>query len=197
MQNSMMLFIFFVFEWKYSFWPILLQKFKIVTLSWNLVPTLIWTCKIQWSCSFFCFWVEIPFWGKLGPKHQNSHFKLKFGSDSNSSIQNSKVMLIPSVFDWKYLFWANLVQKVKIVSWSWNLVARLIQICRIKWCCFIFFVFEWKYLFWGNLVQKFKIVTLSWNLVPTLIRTCIIQRCYSLFLFLSGNTLFGQICSKK
>ena len=145
---------FFVFEWKYSFWPILVQKFKIVTLSWNLVPTLIWTCEIQWSCSFFFFWVEIPFWGKLGPKHQNSHFKLKFGTDSNSSIKNSKVMLNPSVFDWKCPFWANLVQKVKLICLSWNLVPTLIRTCRIQWWC-------------------------------------------SFFLFLIGNTLFGQIWSKK
>ena len=28
--------------------------------------------------AFFCFWVEIPFWGKFGPKSQNCQFKLKF-----------------------------------------------------------------------------------------------------------------------
>ena len=36
-----------------------------------------------------------------------------------------------SVFDWKYPFSINLVQKLKIVSL--NLVLRLIQICRIPW----------------------------------------------------------------
>ena len=43
-----------------------------------------------------------------------------------------------SVFDRKHPFWANLVQKVKIVSLSWNLVPRLIRICRIQWCCSVF-----------------------------------------------------------
>ena len=36
-----------------------------------------------------------------------------------------------SVFNWKYPFWVNLVQKLKIISLSRNLVLRLIQICRI------------------------------------------------------------------
>ena len=116
----------------------LFQKIKIVTLCWNLVPRLIWICRTHWCYSLFCFWVEIPFLGKFGPKSQNSHFKLKFGTYTNSNIQNLMVMFNFFVFDWKYPFWANLVQKVKIISWSWNLVARLIWICWIQWCCSLF-----------------------------------------------------------
>ena len=37
------------------------------------------------------------------------------------------------VFDWKFLFWVNLVQKPKIISLSSNFVPRIIQICRIPW----------------------------------------------------------------
>ena len=43
-----------------------------------------------------------------------------------------------SLFDWKYLFWVNLIQKLKIISLSWNFVPRLIQICRIPWWCSLF-----------------------------------------------------------
>ena len=44
-----------------------------------------------------------------------------------------------SVFDWKYLFCGvNLVQKLKIIIFSWNFVYRLIQICRIPWWCSLF-----------------------------------------------------------
>ena len=161
MQNSMMLLSFFVFERKYPFWENLVQKFKILTLCWNSVPALIQICRIQWCYSLFFFWVEIPFLGKFGPKNQISHFKLKLGTYTNSNMQNSMVMFILSVFDWKCPFWANLVQKVKIIIWSWNLVARLIRICRTQWCCSPFFVFEWKYRFWVNLVQKVKII--SWS----------------------------------
>ena len=37
------------------------------------------------------------------------------------------------VFNWKHLFWVNLVQKLKIISLSLSFVPRLIQICRIPW----------------------------------------------------------------
>ena len=154
MQTSMLMFVLSVFDWKYPFWVNLVQKVKIMSWSRNLVAGLIRICRIQWYCSLFLFLVEIPFLDKFGPKNQNSCFKLKFCTYSNSNMQNSMVMFIYFVFDDKYLFWANLAQKVKIISWSRNLVARLIRICRIQWYC-------------------------------------------SPFLFLSGNTLFGQIWSKK
>ena len=142
MQNSMMLFIFLLFQWKYPFWANLVQKFKIVTLSWNLVAKLIGTCRIQWWCSFFFrFWVEIALMGKFGPKYQNCHFKLKFGTYSNSRMQNSMMLFIFLVFQWKYPFWANLVQKIKIVTLTWNLAPRLFRSCRIQgWCSFFWFL---------------------------------------------------------
>ena len=144
MQNSMILFTFFVFEWKYPFWANLVQKIKILILSWNLVATLIRTCRIQWWCSlflflsgialfgqicskksklslyakiwyldwyeyvefndaifFFCFRLEIPFLGKFGPKGQNHQLKPKFGSWTNSNIQNSMILFTFFVFEWK------------------------------------------------------------------------------------------------
>ena len=74
--------------------------------------------------------------GKFGPKIQYCQFKLEFGTFTNSNIQNSMVMFDYSVGDRKYLFWKNLVQKIKIVSLSWNLVHKLIRICTIQWWCF-------------------------------------------------------------
>ena len=139
-------------------------------------------------------------------------------------MQNSIVMFSCSVFDLfsTYRFWANLVQKVKIVSLklkfgtkfhhgfnfffcfrpkivslSWNFVSKLIRICRIQWWCSMFSVLDRKYLFRENLVENIKIVSLNWNLVPRLIRICWIQWWCSLFLFLTGNTLFEQILSEK
>ena len=148
MQNSMMLFSFLVFDWKYPFWANLVQKVKIISWSWNLVARLIRICIIEWCCSLFGFWVEIPFLGKFGPKNQNCHFKLKFGTNTNSNIQNSMLMFIFLVFDWKYRFWANLVQKIKIVILSWNLVATLIRACRIQWWCSFFLFLIGNTLFW-------------------------------------------------
>ena len=55
MRNSMVMLTFSVFDQKYTFWVNLVQKTKIVSLSWNLVPILIWICKIYWLCSLFHF----------------------------------------------------------------------------------------------------------------------------------------------
>ena len=90
------------------------------------------------------------------------------------------------------LFWANLLQKIKIVSLNWNLVPRLIRICAIQWCCWLFQFLTKNTLLGQILIQNTKIVSLSWNLVPRLIRICIIQWCCSLFLFKTGNTVWSK-----
>ena len=43
-----------------------------------------------------------------------------------------------SAVDWKYLSWANLARKFKIISLSWNLYPSVIQISRIPWWCLLF-----------------------------------------------------------
>ena len=63
-------------------------------------------------------------------------------------MQNSMVVFTFSVLDWKYPFWANLVQKIKIVSLSWNLRIRLIGICRIQWWCSLFLFTTGNTFFW-------------------------------------------------
>ena len=87
------------------------------------------------------------------------------------------------VFNWKYPFWANLVQKIIIFSLSWNLVLRLIRICRIQSCRSFFMFSTENTLFRQIWSKKSKIVNFSWNLVPKLIRICAIQWWCSLFLF--------------
>ena len=91
------------------------------------------------------------------------------------------------------LFMVNLLQKIKIVCWSWNLETRLIRICRIRWWFSFYCLIDWKYLFWVNFVQKFKIFSLSWNWVPRLFRICKIRWWCSLSCFRP----FSQVLSKK
>ena len=62
--------------------------------------------------------METPFLGKFGPKNQNCQFQLKFGTQTNSNMQNSMALLTLSVLDWKHPFWVNLFQEIKIVSLS-------------------------------------------------------------------------------
>ena len=79
----------------------------------------------------FRFRPQTPFLAKFGPKNQNCQFILKFGTWTNLNMQNSMAMFNFSAFDWNYPFWANLVQIIKIVRLSGNLVPRLIRIRRI------------------------------------------------------------------
>ena len=101
-----------------------------------MVSTLIQICRVQWWCPPFLLLIGNKlFWGKFDPKSQDYQFKLKFGTKTNSNMQNATVRVIFSVFACGYDFWANLVQNVKIVSWRWNLIHKLIQLCRIQWWC--------------------------------------------------------------
>ena len=63
---------------------------------------------------FFVLDQKNPFWANLVKKNQNCQFKLKFGTKTNLNMRNS-MMFTLSVFDHKYLTWANLVQKFKTV----------------------------------------------------------------------------------
>ena len=113
-------------------------------------------------------------------------------------MQNSMVMFTFSVLDQEYAFWANLVQKIKIVSSRWNSTLKLIQICKIHIHIgdVHFFRFRSEIPCLEQFRPKNQNVSLRWNLIPRLIRICWIQWCCSLFSFLTGNALLGQIWSK-
>ena len=94
-------------------------------------------CKsnMQNSIVIFTFRPETLFLGIFCPSNRNCQFKLKFGTQTNSNMQNSVVFTF-SACNWKYPFWANLIQKT--VSFSQNLLIRLIRIFRIQSCCPLF-----------------------------------------------------------
>ena len=102
------------------------------------------------------------FWLNQVKKNQNFQFKLKFGTRANLNQRNSMMMLNFPVFDHTYLSWANLVLKFKIVCSKWNLIQRLIRICKIPWwCLFICFRLKIAILFgkFGpkNRISQFKL----------------------------------------
>ena len=153
----MMTFTSSVFDQKYPFWKNFFQKLKIVSLSWNLVPWLTQICRNQWWCSLHPFLTGNLFFGLIWSKNSKL-FKLKFGTWINLNMQNLMVMFIFSFFDQKYSFLVNLVQKVKVVSLSWNLVLKLIWICRIQWRCSLFAFFWLEIPSLGKFDSKFDIV---------------------------------------
>ena len=93
MQNSMALFFASVWGRKHPFWASLVQKMKIVSFSWNLIHSLTQIWRTQWWCSLFLFFNDTPFYGKFVSKNQNCVLKLKFGTQTNLTVQNSMVML--------------------------------------------------------------------------------------------------------
>ena len=118
-----------VFNWRYLFWVNLVWKLKIISLSWNFVPRLIQICRIPWWCS--------PFWANLVQKNQNVSLSW-ICKKTNLNKWNSIRMFTFSVFDHKYLSWTNLVQKFKIVCSKWNLIQRVIRMCKIQWWCLFY-----------------------------------------------------------
>ena len=105
------------------------------------------------KCDFSVCHRKFPFLGKFCQKNQNWQFKLKFGTQTNSNMQNSMALFIFSVLDRKHPFWANLAQKIEVVSLSWNLIPRLIRISRIQWRSSLF-LFETENTLLGQLWSK-------------------------------------------
>ena len=123
-----------VFDWKYLFWVNLLQKLKIISLSWNFVPRLIRVCRIlQWFL-LLLFSTGNTLLGKFGPKNQIVSLSWNLALDEFECTELCKkyVVYTSSDLDQKRSFWANLVKKIKIVSLIGNLVPRLIWICGIQ-----------------------------------------------------------------
>ena len=96
-------------------------------------------CLHLFKCPEFSGDVHFPYFGpkltflsKFGPKRQNSIFKMTIGFYRNSNMSNSMVTFKFSLLNRNYTFWLNLVRKETIVWLTWNLVPRLIQICRIQ-----------------------------------------------------------------
>ena len=75
-----------------------------------MVRRLIRICRIEWWCPLFHFRLETTFLGKFGSKNRNCQFTLKFGTKTNSNIQNSVVMFTFSVLDWNQYFLPKLVR---------------------------------------------------------------------------------------
>ena len=120
----------FCFQLQILFWVNLVQKLKIISLSWSFVPGLIQIWRIPWWCSLFLSLTGNSILCKFGPKNQICQFELKLGIKTNFNKQNSMMMFTFCVIEHKYPSWANLVQKFKLVCSKSNLIQRLIRISK-------------------------------------------------------------------
>ena len=124
--------LFSVLDQKNSFLANLVQKIKVVSISWNLVPKLIQIWQFNYNVHFFCFRPWISLSGEFGSKIQNCLFTVKFDTKTKSNTQHSEVMSILSLC-------VNLVQKFKRVNLRRNLKPRLIWICKNLWWWYFFY----------------------------------------------------------
>ena len=183
MKSSVMTLIFSVFLKKYPCLGKLFWKIKIVSSIWNLEPRLIRICRIRWWFSFFvffCLWLDIPFMGII---HKLMIQKLKIVSLSwNLVLRLIWICRIRWWYSILLLSTGNVISEANLEfnidvqfccfwtamsfsgkfnpenqNFSWNLVLRLILICRIPcWC--LLFLFLKKYIFFGEIwSQNFKL----------------------------------------
>ena len=144
-----------------------------------MIPRLTGVWRVQWWCWFFLFFFRSIFvW-------ENCFEKSKWFIEAEIWNQDwFEYVELDGDFHFLVLFclWLDIpfmgiihklmVQKFKIVSLSWNLVLRLIWICRIQWRCSILLLSTGYNIFWG----KFGI-----------------QYWCSILLFSNGNVLFRQV----
>ena len=109
------------FDWNYLFWVNLVQKLKIISLSWNFVPRLIQICRVPWWCSLFLFATGNTFLDKFDSKNQNCQFELKCRTrlSEYAELCRKYVVFTSSILDQKNPFWAYLVKKrSKLSVWA-------------------------------------------------------------------------------
>ena len=83
------------------------------------VPRLIAIKRIQWWCLRCLMQTGNDLVRQIFfPKRKNCQFKQKFGTQTNLNMQNSMVLFTFLVFDQKYPFWGNLIQKKQKLSLS-------------------------------------------------------------------------------
>ena len=86
----------------------------------------------------------------------------KFNIVSNNHGRTHKCDF--SIFDRRFLLWANLVKKKQNCQFKLKLGTETISNIQNSVVVFTLFVLDWKCPFWTNLFQKIKNVSLGWNL---------------------------------
>ena len=136
----MVMFTFYVFNWKYLFVQIWSKKSNFqFKLKFDTKTNL----NMQNSMMMFTFSVfdlKYLFGANLVHKIKVVRLSWNFALDEFEypELCRKYVLLTFSVLDQKNPFWPNLVKKIKNVSLSWNLVPRAIWKCRIRWWCSLF-----------------------------------------------------------
>ena len=114
----------------------------------------------------FMFQIGSTLFEQICSKNQNRQFKLKFGTSTNSNVQNSIMMFTFSVLGWEYLFRAYLVQKKQNCQFKLEFGTQTNSNIKNSMVMLIFSAFEFdgdvprffldiRNTLWVNLVQDY------------------------------------------
>ena len=115
-----------------------------------------------------CFRLEIPFLGKFVPKNQNFQFKLKFGTQTNSNMENSMAGVYCFCFRPATTCLGKFDPKYQKCQFRLKCGSQTNSNMKNSTGNFTFVGFGAKYLLQAYLVQKFKLVSSRKNLVSTI-----------------------------
>ena len=118
MQNSMVVFTWFVLDQKYPFWANLFQKIKVVILSVNLGPRLIRICRIHWWYSLFLFPTGIPLYGRIWSSKSRSsvYAKIWYLDWFEYAEFNGDVHFFCYTGNTLFTFWKTKINETRLLS---------------------------------------------------------------------------------
>ena len=153
----MVRFTFSDLDCRYPFSANLVQKIKIVRLSWHSLPRQIQTYWIRRWCKVVLLWTGNTHFRQIWSKNQNFLFKMKFDAKNNSNVLNLMAMFVFTVLGQKPFFLPicsknqNCLFKIKLgVYTNLNVLNPMVM--------FICPVLDWKYnLFWQIWSRKSKL----------------------------------------
>ena len=100
--------------------------------------------------------LKAPFLSKFGPKNQNLQFKLRFGTQPNSTRRNSMVIFTFSVVDRKHPFFGESVPKIQNCLWKLKFRTQTNLNMYNLMVILIFFFFRLEIPFLGYFCPKIQ-----------------------------------------
>ena len=174
MQNYMVMFTFYVFDWKCTFWENIVSKLEIIGLRWNLVPRLTQIYRNNSDVHFSCFKLKL-LWSK---KKWKLFASGKFSKNTDSMVIHFLFFLIFLFFFffiYLFIFFISFRMEIlfprkfctKIQTYFFKLKFAIKPNSNMQNSIVVltFSFLEWNYSYWPNLLQKIKNVNLSWFLV--------------------------------
>ena len=151
MQNSVVLFTFPAFDWKYPFGANFILEVEVWYLEFSNMQN-------SSVVHFFPILTRYNLFGEIWsqkPKIVSSSWNLV-----PWLIQKCRIHYWYSLFQFlaRKSFLGKFGQKNKIVSLSWNLVCILTRICKIQWWCSFFLIYTRNTLFGQIWSRKSKLL---------------------------------------